>query len=258
MSDPRNFFDITGKVAVVTGASSGLGAAFAGGLAEAGASVVLAARRKARLDDLRQKLEADGREVLCVQCDVTEEKDVDNLVSASMERFGKIDILVNNAGTANVAPAEQEAPKDFRRVLDINVTGTFLCLQKCGRVMLEAGKGSIINIASVMGLVGIGLVPQAAYNTSKAGVINLTRETAAQWARRGVRVNAIAPGWFPSEMTAEMFEDERSSRFMRRNTPMGRAGDPEELLGPLLLLASDASSFMTGQTIVVDGGWTIT
>ncbi|MFW6011953.1 MAG: glucose 1-dehydrogenase [Desulfosalsimonas sp.] len=258
MKNPKEFFDITGKVAVVTGASSGLGAVFAGGLAEAGASVVLAARRKDRIEELRQRLEADGREALSVQCDVANENDVDNLVSAAMERFGKIDILVNNAGVSNVAPAEEEKAEDFRRVIDINVTGTFLCLQKCGGVMLEAGSGSIINIASVMGLLGIGLVPQASYNTSKAGVINLTRETAAQWARRGVRVNAIAPGWFPSDMTSPMFEDERSTRFMRRNTPMGRAGDPEELLGPLLLLASDASSFITGQTIVVDGGWTIT
>lgn len=258
MKNPKEFFDITGKVVVVTGASSGLGTVFARGLSEAGASVVLAARRKDRIEELRQSLEADGREALSVQCDVADEHEVDNLVSAAMERFGKIDILVNNAGTANVAPAEQEKVEDFRRVIDINVTGTFLCLQKCGRAMLETGSGSIINIASVMGLLGIGLVPQAAYNTSKAGVINLTRETAAQWARRGVRVNAIAPGWFPSDMTSPMFEDERSMRFMRRNTPMGRAGDPEELLGPLLLLASDASSFMTGQTIVVDGGWTIT
>ncbi|MFW5931067.1 MAG: SDR family NAD(P)-dependent oxidoreductase [Desulfosalsimonas sp.] len=258
MKNPKEFFDITGRVALVTGASSGLGAVFARGLAKAGASVVLAARRKDRIEDLRQSLESEGSGALSVQCDVSREKDVDDMVSAAMERFGKIDILVNNAGVSNVAPAEQEKAEDFRRVIDINVTGTFLCLQKCGGVMLEAGSGSIINIASVMGLLGIGLVPQASYNTSKAGVINLTRETAAQWARRGVRVNAIAPGWFPSEMTSPMFEDERSTRFMRRNTPMGRAGDPEELLGALLLLASDASSFITGQTIAVDGGWTIT
>ncbi len=258
MGDMNNLFDLTGRIAVITGASSGLGVAFSRGLAEAGAGVVLAARRKDRLDDQQKRLEDEGHRVLTVQCDVTREEDVDNLVSAALDHFGKIDILVNNAGMANVAPAEQENLEDFRRVINVNTIGTFLCLQRFGRVMLEAGSGSIVNIASVMGLLGIGLVPQAAYNTSKGGVVNLTRETAAQWARRGVRVNAIAPGWFPSEMTSEMFEDERSARFMRRNTPMGRAGEPEELIGPLLLLASDASSFMTGQVIVVDGGWTIT
>jgi NAD(P)-dependent dehydrogenase (short-subunit alcohol dehydrogenase family) len=156
-----------------------------------------------------------------------------------------------------VAPAESEAAEDFRHVLDVNVTGAFLCLQKCGRAMLEAGRGSIVNIASMLGVVGVGRIPQAAYTASKGAVVNMTRETAAQWARKGVRVNAIAPGWFPSEMTGDMFDDERSMNFVRRHTPMGRAGEPDELLGALLLLASDAGSFMTGQTLVVDGGWTI-
>lgn len=257
MENPTRMFDLSGRVAVVTGASSGLGVTFARGLAGAGASLVLAARRKARLEELQQQLAKEGISVITVQCDVTREEDVDQMISDAMEAFGRIDILVNNAGVANVAPAEQERASDFRRVLDVNVTATFLCLQKCGQVMLAAGSGSIVNIASMMGLVGIGRIPQAAYNTSKAAVINLTREVAAQWARRGVRVNAIAPGWFPSEMTDEMFEDERSTRFMQRNAPMGRTGKPAELLGPMLLLASDASSFMTGQTLVVDGGWTI-
>ena len=257
MKDVSGLFDLTGRVAVITGASSGLGANFARGLAAAGAGLVLAARRSDRLADLQRELEAEGGRVRTVPCDVTSEADVDNLAATAMQHFGRIDVLVNNAGVANVAPAEQENAADFRRVLDINTTGTFLCLQKCGRVMLDAGGGSIVNIASVMGLVGIGKIPQAAYNASKAAVINLTRETAAQWARRGVRVNAIAPGWFPSEMTTEMFEDERSTRFMQKNAPMGRTGEPDELLGPLLLLASDAASFMTGQTIVVDGGWSI-
>jgi NAD(P)-dependent dehydrogenase (short-subunit alcohol dehydrogenase family) len=141
--------------------------------------------------------------------------------------------------------------------MDINLTGTFICAQHCGRVMLKAGQGSIVNIASIMGLVGIGKIPQASYNASKAAVVNLTRELAAQWARRGVRVNALAPGYFPSEMTAPMFEDERSQKFLRQRIPMWRPGNPEELLGPLLLLASDASSYITGHTLVVDGGWTI-
>ncbi len=257
MKKTNELFDLSGQVAVITGASSGLGVTFAKGLADAGAKVVLAARRHQRLKDLVAELEAAGNEALAVSCDVTKSQDVDNMVSAVLERFGRIDILVNNAGVGNVAPAEEESPEDFRRVMDINVTGMFICSQRCGRVMLEAGQGSIINIASIMGFVGIGVIPGASYHASKAAVINLTRETAAQWAQRGVRVNAIAPGWFPSEMTEEMFTEEKSQNFIRRHTPMARPGKPEELIGSLLLLASDASSYMTGQTLIVDGGWTI-
>jgi NAD(P)-dependent dehydrogenase (short-subunit alcohol dehydrogenase family) len=256
MNPIAELFDLSGKVAVVSGASSGLGAVFANGLAAAGASVVLAARRKDRLDDLVDSLTAEGLEALAVPCDVTRESDVTRLVEETMNRYHRLDVLVNNAGVANVAPAANEEVSDFKNVLDVNLTGTFLCARHCARVMLEAGHGSIVNIASIMGLVGIGIIPQAAYNASKGAVINLTRELAAQWARRGVRVNALAPGFFPSEMTEELFEDERSLKALRRRIPMDRTGNPEELLGPLLLLASDASSYMTGQTLVVDGGWT--
>jgi NAD(P)-dependent dehydrogenase (short-subunit alcohol dehydrogenase family) len=257
MNSCAELFDLTGRTAVVTGASSGLGETFARGLAAAGAAVVVAARRKDRLEKLEAELTAGGCQVAAVSCDVSAEGDVDRLVAAAAERFGKLDILINNAGVSNVAPAESEAAEDFRRVLDVNVAGCFLCLKKCGQHMLEAGRGSIVNIASMLGLVGIGRIPQAAYTASKGAVVNMTREAAAQWARRGVRVNAIAPGWFPSEMTGGMFDDERSMNFVRRNTPMGRPGKPEELVGAMLLLASDAGSFITGQTIVVDGGWTV-
>jgi NAD(P)-dependent dehydrogenase (short-subunit alcohol dehydrogenase family) len=253
----NQIFDISGRVAVITGASSGLGVTFAEGLAAAGAKVVLAARRHERLTELVAKLESQGSDALAVRCDVSEIDDVDRLVSATMDRFSRLDILVNNAGIANVAPAEEETPDAFRKVMDVNVTGPFICAQRCARIMLEAGKGSIVNIASMMGMVGIGVIPQAAYNSSKAAVINMTRELAAQWAKRGVRVNAIGPGWFPSEMTEEMFTNETNTKFINRRTPLKRGGKPEELLGPLLLLASDASSYMTGQTLIVDGGWTI-
>jgi NAD(P)-dependent dehydrogenase (short-subunit alcohol dehydrogenase family) len=154
-------------------------------------------------------------------------------------------------------PAEEQALVDWRAQLDVNLTGVFLCAQRFARPMLAAGRGSIVNVASILGLVASGQVRQAAYAAAKGGVVNLTRELAAQWARRGVRVNALAPGWFPTEMTDEMFSDEGSLRWMRNRTPMGRAGALSELAGPLLLLASDASSFVTGQTIAVDGGWTI-
>jgi NAD(P)-dependent dehydrogenase (short-subunit alcohol dehydrogenase family) len=250
-------FDISGKVAIVTGASSGLGTVYARGLAAAGSMVVLAARRKDRLKKLVSELSTGGAQALAVGCDVAREDEVARLVEATMDRFGRLDILVNNAGIVNNEPAEAEDLNRFRQVMDINLTGTFICAQHCGRVMLRAGHGSIVNIASIMGLIGIGTIPQASYNASKAAVVNLTRELAAQWAKRGVRVNALAPGYFPSEMTAPLFEDERSQNFLRRRIPMWRLGDPEELLGPLLLLASDASSYITGHTLVVDGGYTI-
>jgi NAD(P)-dependent dehydrogenase (short-subunit alcohol dehydrogenase family) len=256
-TDIAKLFDLTGRVAVITGASSGLGVTFAEGLAAAGAKVVLAARRRERIDALARSLEASGREALAVECDVTNEASVDALVGATVSRFARVDVLVNNAGVAKVAPAAQETIGDFRSVLDVNLVGAFLCAQRFGRVMLEQKHGSIVNVASVLGLVASGLIPQASYVASKGGVVNLTRELAAQWARLGVRVNAIAPGYFPSEMTSDMFATEDGTRFIRRRTPMGRGGQPEELLGALLLLASDASSYMTGQVLAVDGGWTI-
>ena len=253
---PSELFSLKDRVAVVTGASSGLGVTFAKGLAEAGASVVIAARRKERLEAFAKELEALGVEALAVVCDVTSVDDVDRMIQATVDRFGQLDVLVNNAGTAVVIPAEDEPPEDFRRVLEVNVTGVFICAQRCGRFMLEAGRGSIINIASMLGLVGVGALPQASYNTSKGAVVNMTRELAAQWARRGVRVNALGPGFFPSEMTLGLIDTESGLRFIERRTPMRRPGKPEELLGPLLLLASEAGSYITGQTIIVDGGWT--
>jgi NAD(P)-dependent dehydrogenase (short-subunit alcohol dehydrogenase family) len=252
-----SLFDLTGRVAVVTGASSGLGVAFARGLTAAGASVVLAARRKDRIDDLARQLADGGASALSVECDVANEASVDALVQATLARFGRADVLVNNAGVAKIAPAAAESLSDFRSVLDVNLVGAFLCAQRFGRVMLEQKRGSIVNVASILGLVGSGLIPQASYNASKGGLVNLTRELAAQWARLGVRVNAIAPGWFPSEMTTDMFGTEDGKRFVKRRTPMGRGGEPNELVGALLLLASDAGSYITGQTLAVDGGWTI-
>jgi NAD(P)-dependent dehydrogenase (short-subunit alcohol dehydrogenase family) len=257
MKDATTIFSLAGRVAVVTGASSGLGVALAEGLAGAGAQVVLAARRKDRLAQLESRLRAEGADVLAVPCDVAAEAAVDALVAQTLERYGRADVLVNNAGITNVVPAVEDTLEQFRRVLEVNLVGAFACAQRFGRVMLKQGRGSIVNVASVLGLVGGGQIPQASYAASKAGLVNLTRELAAQWARFGVRVNALAPGWFPSEMTGEMFADEHGQRFIRTRTPMGRAGEAAELIGPLLLLASDASSYMTGQVLTVDGGWTI-
>jgi len=256
-ADATNLFRLDGKVVVVTGASSGLGVAMARGVAQAGASVVLAARRLERLEALAKQLEGQGATAHAVACDVSKEQDVDGLVAEVARRFGGADVLVNNAGITEIVPAELEPLESFEKVLGVNLVGAFLCAQRFGRAMLEKGEGSIVNVASVLGLVGAGQIPQASYAASKGALVNLTRELAAQWARRGVRVNALAPAWFESEMTGEMFADEKSLSFIRRRTPMGRAGEAAELVGPLLFLASDASSYVTGHTLAVDGGWTI-
>ena len=188
---------------------------------------------------------------------MSREEEVEGLVAETQRAFGAADVLVNNAGFTTVVAAEDQTAEDWRAHLDVNLTGVFLCAQRFGRQMLDAGHGNIVNVASVLGFVASGQIRQAAYAASKGGVVNLTRELAAQWARRGVRVNALAPGWFPTEMTADMFGDERSLGWMRSRTPLGRGGELEELIGPLLFLASDASSFVTGHVLTVDGGWTI-
>ncbi len=254
---PGALFSLSGRVVVVTGASAGIGADLAEGLAGSGARLVLAARRLDRLEELSEALAARGCESLAVACDVTDPESVDALVARTRDAFGRVDVLVNNAGITEVVPAEDETLECWDGIVAVNLRGLFVCCQRFGRVMLAQERGAIVNVASMLGLVGSGQVPQASYAASKGGVINLTRELGAQWARRGVRVNAVAPGWFASEMTADMFADERSQKWMRNRTPMGRPGRPGELIGAVLYLASDASSFTTGISIPVDGGWTV-
>jgi NAD(P)-dependent dehydrogenase (short-subunit alcohol dehydrogenase family) len=247
-------FHVQGKVAVVTGASSGLGARFARVLAEQGARVVLAARREERIAALAAELGAER--AVAVPADVTDEASLRAVVDTAVERFGGLDVMVNNAGISKSVPATEEATDSFRQVVEVNLVALFTACREAARVMVPAGRGSIVNVASALGLVGVGRIPQASYAASKGGVVNLTRELAAQWGRHGVRVNAIAPGWFRSEMTAPMFEDERGLRFIERTVPMRRPGREDELDGVLLFLAADASSYVCGQTIAVDGGWT--
>ena len=249
---PDQLFDLTGQTALVTGASSGLGVQFALTLCAAGAEVVVAARRSERLADLC----AAHSGLTAISCDVADPRSIESAYRTVEERVGGVDILVNNAGTSIPARAEDESLTDFHYVLDVNLVGAFRLTQLVGRGMIERGRGSIINVASILGMVAAAPNRQAAYCASKGGLINLTRELAVQWARYNVRVNALAPGFFPSEATAELLVDEAGATYIRRNTPMARAGRSGELGGTLLLLASDAGSFITGQVIAVDGGWT--
>jgi NAD(P)-dependent dehydrogenase (short-subunit alcohol dehydrogenase family) len=252
--DVTSPFRLDGKVAVVTGASSGLGDRFARVLHAAGADVVVAARRTERLQALAAELGHDR--IHPVTCDVARDEDCERLIGSAVDLAGHLDVLVNNAGVGTPMPAEDEPPEHFRGVLDVNLNGLFVLSQLAGRHMIEHGTGSIINVASMLGLVASAPIKQASYCASKGAVVNLTRELGAQWGRKGVRVNAIAPGWFPSEMTQDMWDDDGSLEYVRRNCPMGRGGAGHELDGALLFLAGDASSYVTGHTLVVDGGWT--
>lgn len=254
MADASSLFSLAGRTAVVTGASSGLGAHFARVLHGAGAHVVLAARRLDRLEALTAAL-GDGASA--VACDVTVDDDLVRLADAAAEvGDGAVDVLVNNAGIGLAMAAEDEPYDEFRRVVDVNLSSTFRLSQLVARPMIERRRGSIVNVASMLGLVASAPIKQASYCASKGGVVNLTRELGCQWGRKGVRVNALAPGWFPSEMTDGMWADDASVQFVNQNCPMGRRGELDELDGALLFLASDASTYVTGQVLAVDGGWT--
>ena len=247
-------FRLDGRVAIVTGASSGLGVAFAQALAEAGADVALGARRADRLQATSALVEGAGRRAIAVATDVARPEDCQALVDATVEQLGRVDVLVNNAGIGTAVPATRESPEQFRQVIDVNLNGCYWMAQACGRVM--APGSSIINISSVLGITTAGL-PQAAYAASKAGLIGLTRDLAQQWTgRKGIRVNAIAPGFFASEMTDQYPPGYLESQQPR--IPAGRKGDPRELAAAVVFLAGDAAAYVTGQTLPVDGGMTIT
>jgi NAD(P)-dependent dehydrogenase (short-subunit alcohol dehydrogenase family) len=249
---PGALFSLADHVAVVTGASGGLGVRFAEVLAAAGASVVVTARRGERLAEVARRC---GEKSLAVVGDLTRAEDRERLVAEVLDRYGRIDVLVNNAGGSSVGPAESQPLHEFAGIVDLNLTSVFALCQLVGRSMLERGGGSIVNIASIYGMAASGSLPQAAYAASKGGLVNLTRELAAQWAPRGVRVNAICPGWYRSELTSDMLDTDSGRNWVNRRTPMGRAGEPGELDGALLLLAGRAGTYVTGAVVPVDGGY---
>ena len=246
-------FRLDDRVVIVTGASSGLGVAFAHCFAEAGADVVLGARRVDKLERVAESVRSTGRRVHTVATDVADPEQCQRLVGEAMTRFGRVDVLVNNAGVGTAVPATRETPEQFRSVIDVNLNGCYWMAQACGRVMQPGS--SIVNISSILGITTGGL-PQAAYSASKAGLGGLTRDLAQQWAgRKGIRVNALAPGFFTSEMTESYPEGYLDLATQR--VPVGRTGDPRELAATAVWLASDAGGYVNGQLIPVDGGLTI-
>lgn len=247
-------FRLDDKVVVVTGASSGLGVSFAEAFAEAGADVVLGARRVERLEQTAELVTKAGRRVASAQTDVVDPEQCQRLVDTAMETFGRVDILINNAGVGSAVPATRETPEQFRSIVDVNLHGSYWMAQACGRVMPPGS--AIINISSILGITTAAL-PQAAYAAAKAGIIGLTRDLAQQWgSRKGIRVNALAPGFFQTEMTDEYLPGYLESQLPR--IPLGSMGDARQLAATAVWLASPAGGYVTGQTIAVDGGLTIT
>jgi len=249
-------FKIKDQTAVVTGASSGLGVTFAETLAEQGVNLVIAARRYEKLlkvaEDLTRRHNA---KVVPVQTDVSQEDQVVDMVRKAVEEFGSLEILINNAGIASLSPSVDMPLGEWKKVIDVNLTGVFTCARTAAREMIKRNYGKIVNIASIYGAAG-DIFPTAPYYASKGAVINLTRALAIEWAPNKINVNAIAPGFFPSEMTEQVFKDENAMKHILSRTPLGRTGEPMDLKAALIYLASPASNFVTGQTIFVDGGWT--
>jgi NAD(P)-dependent dehydrogenase (short-subunit alcohol dehydrogenase family) len=252
---PAELFDLGGKVAIVTGGGSGIGRQMADGLAEAGADIVVCARKPERCEQAAEELRALGVRSLGLRCDVRDPGEVQAVIDRTRAELGRIDVLVNNAGTSWGAPAEDYPLEGWQKVIDVNLTGVFLCSQAAGRVMIDqGGGGTIVNIASVAAFGGAEpeLMNAVAYNAAKGGVVSFTRDLATKWARHGIRVNAIAPGWFPTDLNKVLL-DARPEAYLE-HIPLRRFGGPDDLKGAVVYLASAASSYVTGQTLVVDGG----
>ncbi|HBQ63970.1 MAG TPA: short-chain dehydrogenase [Clostridiales bacterium] len=251
-------FSLSGCCSIVTGAAMGLGKAMAEALADAGSDIVIADIDREKAQEAAAEIRGKGVRASFVPCDVTRPEDAENLAQAVMAEYGRIDVLVNNAGICIHTPAEDMRLEDWRKVMGVNLDGVFLLSQAIGRVMIRQNRGSIINIASMSGIIANTPQPQSGYNASKAGVIMLTKSLASEWARYNIRVNAIAPGYMKTELTRPYFEGNGTmvQRWMDLS-PMGRPGTPDELGGIAVYLASDASSFTTGGVFVIDGGYTV-
>ena len=250
----QELFDLSGKTAIVTGGGSGIGRQLAGALAEVGANLVLCARRVERCEDAAAELARLGVRTLALKCDVRKPDDVRSVVERTVEELGGVDVLVNNAGAAWGAPAEDTPLEGWQKVVDVNLTGTFLFSQAAGRVMIEQRGGKIVNIASILALTGARpeIMNAIAYNATKGGILSFTRDLACKWAQHGIMVNAIAPGWFPSDLSNVVLEKHEAE--LRESIPLRRFGGADDLKGAVGFLASAASDYVTGQTLVVDGG----
>ena len=252
----KNLFDLSGKVAIVTGASSGLGRQFATALAGAGANVAILARRLENLEETKKTLDALGSDTLAVKCDVTKNEDIKTAVAAVKEHYGRVDILINNAGVATVSPSQDHTDEEWERVMNTNMNAVFYMCREVGKIMVAQNYGKIINLGSIHSRVSMSGIGIAAYCASKGGVFMLTKELAVEWAQYNITVNAIGPSYFPSEMTNDVMSDPAFLGAIKARCPMGRPGKPEELDGAILYFASDASTFTTGQLLNIDGGWT--
>lgn len=251
-----DLFRLDGKTAIVTGGGRGLGEYMAKGYSEAGANLVLCSRKREACEEVAEELRDGGGEAVAFRCDVSQLEDIEAVVEGTIEEFGTVDILVNNSGTSWGAPPEEMPADKIDKVMDVNVRGTFLMAQAVARHLIEKGDGgSIINIASVAAFKGArpGHMEAAGYSASKGAVVSLTRDLAGSWARHGIRVNAIAPGWFPTKMSRGLIELRGEESFLQ-GIPLGRFGGADDLQGVALLLASDAGAYITGETIAVDGG----
>jgi gluconate 5-dehydrogenase len=253
----KNYFDLTGRVAVVTGASTGLGLQMAKAFASQGANLVLLARRMNLLEENAKAINAEfGVEVLPFACDITDTEKVKAAVAATIEKFGRVDILMNNAGTGAVAPAEEITDDQFKHEMQIDLFGTFICAREFGKEMIKAGYGRIINIASMYGLVGNKIAPASPYHAAKGGVVNMTRALAAEWGKYGITVNAICPGYFITPLTKETLESDYFANYAKTVIPMERYGHEGELDSAVCFLAAEASRYVTGVALPVDGGYT--
>jgi NAD(P)-dependent dehydrogenase (short-subunit alcohol dehydrogenase family) len=249
----RRLFDLSGRVAIVTGGSIGLGRQMAEGLAEMGANLVLCARKEERCHQAAEELQQLGIKAIALACDVKSPASIQEMVDATLSQFGRIDVLINNAGISWGAPVEEMRLEDWNKVLETNLTGTFLCAQAVGKAMIRQGRGKIINIASVAGLGGAPPeLPAIGYHASKGGVISFTKDLACKWAAHNIQVNAIAPGWFPTHMSNRVLE--HYTELFLSHIPLRRFGNEHDLKGAAVFLASDASSYVTGHVLVVDGG----